>query len=340
MWMTWRAAMEQALYGDGGFYRRGERPAAHFRTSVHASQRFADALAHLFTEVDSALGHPDPVDLVDIGAGDGAFVARVLTVLPESARTRVRAHAVDVAPRPAGLPAPVHWRATPPPRVTGLIIANEWLDNVPLDMVELTPDGPRTVLVDPRTGAERLGDPPTEEDRRWLDRWWPLHEVGDRAEIGTPRCRSWAETVGRLDRGLALAIDYGHERAGRPAYGTLCGYRDGHVVPAVPDGSCDVTAHVALDACAASAATATGTGGATDGAAATLLTTQRRALRSLGLSGARPPLELARSAPREYVQALRTAGEDAELIDPAGLGGFGWLVQAIGIPLPASLPAG
>ena len=59
----------------------------------------------------------------------------------------------------------------------------------------------------------------------------------------------------------------------------------------------------------------------------TLLTTQRAALRALGLRGARPPLELARTDPRAYIQALRAAGEDAELIDGEGLGGFGWLAQ-------------
>src|SRR5262249_28255637 len=41
----WRTAMERALYGPEGFYTRGERPAAHFRTSVHASHRFALAVA-------------------------------------------------------------------------------------------------------------------------------------------------------------------------------------------------------------------------------------------------------------------------------------------------------
>ena len=49
---------------------------------------------------------------------------------------------------------------------------------------------------------------------------------------------------------MALAIDYAHERERRPVYGTLTGYRDGHCVSPVPDGSCDITAHVALDACA------------------------------------------------------------------------------------------
>lgn len=328
-WMPWRAAMEQALYGDDGFYRRGERPAAHFRTSVHASERFATALARLLRDVDTALGHPDPFDLVDIGAGSGELLPAVLARSPSSLSARIRAHVAEVAPRPEGLPDDITWAPAPPDRVTGMIVANEWLDNIPLDMVELTPEGPRVVLVDPRTGAERPGGPPAAEDQRWLDRWWPLREVGDRAEVGHPRCTRWAQVVRRLDRGLALAIDYAHERGGRPPYGTLCGYRDGHVVPPIPDGSCDVTAHVALDACAAE--------GAAAGATATLLTTQRAALRSLGLSGARPPHDLARTAPERYVRALCGAGEEAELTDPAGLGGFGWLVQTVGMPLPASL---
>jgi SAM-dependent MidA family methyltransferase len=115
-------------------------------------------------------------------------------------------------------------------------------------------------------------------------------------------------------------------------YGTLTGYRDGATVPAVPDGSCDVTAHVALDACAVA--------GEAAGATGTLLTTQRDALRALGLTGARPPLELARRDPGGYLVALGAAGEDAELIDPGGLGGFGWLVQTAGIPIPAPLAQG
>ena len=44
MWTTWRAATQDALYGQEGFYARGERPAAHFRTSVHASPRYAGAV--------------------------------------------------------------------------------------------------------------------------------------------------------------------------------------------------------------------------------------------------------------------------------------------------------
>jgi SAM-dependent MidA family methyltransferase len=319
--------MERALYGPDGFYTRGERPAAHFRTSVHASRRFALAVARMITDVDTALGHPARFDLVDVGAGSGRLLAEILPVAGLSGR--LRPIAVEVAPRPSGLPAAIEWHDSLPDSVTGLVIANEWLDNVPIDVVELTGDGPQLVVVDPSTGAELPGPAPAREDADWLERWWPLREPGDRAEIGRHRCVAWASVIERLRGGLALAIDYAHERAERPVYGTLTGYRDGRCVAPVPDGSCDITAHVALDACADA--------GVAAGASATMLTTQRAALRALGLRGARPPLELARTDPRGYIQALRTAGEDAELIDSEGLGGFGWLVQAVGIDVPAAL---
>lgn len=330
-WLTWRTAMERALYGDNGFYRRGERPAEHFRTSVHASPRFAAAVARLLVEVDALLGHPQRLDVVDIGAGSGHLVSNILACAPPDLATRLVPTAVEIAPRPAEIPSRVVWRSDLPGDITGLAVANEWLDNVPLDVVEHTPDGVRTVLVDPSTGTERPGPAPSEEDRDWLERWWPLREPGDRAEIGRPRCAAWASVVGRISRGLALAVDYSHSRESRPVYGTLAGYRDGLTVPAVPDGSCDVTAHVALDACTAA--------GERAGATCSVLTTQRDALRALGLSGTRPPLDLAQRDPRAYVAALCHAGEDAELTDPSGLGGFGWLAQTVGIPMPAGLAA-
>ncbi|WP_306303144.1 SAM-dependent methyltransferase [Actinomadura formosensis] len=328
-WLTWRTAMERALYGEDGFYRRGERPAEHFRTSVHASPRFAAAVVRLLVEVDALLGRPDRLDVVDIGAGSGRLLSNILADAPADLASRLAPTAVEIAPRPAEVPDRIVWRPDLPDRITGLAVANEWLDNVPLDVVERTPDGVRTVLVDPATGTERPGPWPSAEDSDWLERWWPLREPGDRAEIGHPRCNAWAAVIRRLSRGLALAVDYSHSRGARPVYGTLTGYRDGATVPAVPDGSCDVTAHVALDAC--------GIAGERAGATSTLLATQRDALLGLGLSGTRPPLDLAHRDPCGYVAALCHAGEDAELIDPSGLGGFGWLAQTVGVPIPAVL---
>jgi SAM-dependent MidA family methyltransferase len=322
-------AMERALYGPDGFYTRGERPAAHFRTSVHASRRFAQVMVRLVAELDDALGRPARFDVVDVGAGSGELLAEILAT--DGLSGRLRPIAVEVAPRPAGLSPAIEWRDRLPDSITGLVIANEWLDNVPLDIVELTGDGPRLVVVDPSTGTELPGPVPSAEDAAWLERWWPLREPGDRAEIGRHRCAAWASVIERLEGGMALAIDYAHDRERRPAYGTLTGYRDGRCVSPVPDGSCDITAHVALDACADN--------GVSAGATSTLLTTQRAALRALGLRGTRPPLELARTDPRGYLLALRAAGEDAELIDRKGLGGFSWLVQTVGVDVPQVLTA-
>lgn len=86
----------------------------------------------------------------------------------------------------------------------------------------------------------------------------------------------------------------------------------------MPDGSCDLTSHVALDACAAA--------GAGAGAPPELLS-QREALHRLGVSGGRPPLALASADPAGYVRALASAGEAAELTARGGLGDFGWLMQ-------------
>ncbi|WP_199833624.1 SAM-dependent methyltransferase [Streptomyces sp. NRRL B-3648] len=248
----WRAAAEAALYGPGGFYRRPEGPAGHFRTSVHASPLFARAVARLLCRVDAALGRPAVLDFVDMGAGRGELAGGVLAALPADVAARVRTYAVEIADRPAGLDGRITWRSDLPDTVTGLLFANEWLDNVPVDVVEVDSAGvPRLVLV-AEDGSERLGEPVTGAAADWLARWWPLPaEEGLRAEIGLPRDRAWAAAVDRVARGLAVAVDYAHTLDTRPPFGTLTGFREGRETAPVPDGSCDITAHVALDACAA-----------------------------------------------------------------------------------------
>ncbi|MFI2203000.1 SAM-dependent methyltransferase [Streptomyces sp. NPDC020192] len=251
----WRAAAEAALYGPGGFYRRPEGPAGHFRTSVHASPLFARAVARLLCRVDEALGRPAVLDFVDMGAGRGELVTGVLAALPTDVAARARVYAVELADRPPGLDARITWSADPPAAVTGLVFANEWLDNVPVDVAEVDSAGvPRLVLV-AADGTERLGEPVTGAEADWLARWWPLPaEEGLRAEIGLPRDLAWASVLDRVVRGLAVAVDYAHTAGTRPPFGTLTGFREGRETAPVPDGSCDITAHVALDACAAAGA--------------------------------------------------------------------------------------
>ncbi|MFI9422602.1 SAM-dependent methyltransferase [Streptomyces achromogenes] len=353
------------MYGPGGFYRRPEGPAGHFRTSVHASPLFARAVARLLCRVDAALGRPAVLDFVDMAAGRGELARGVLAALPAEVAARTRVYAVEIAGRPAGLDERIVWRSEIPEGVTGLLFANEWLDNVPVDVVEVDAAGvPRLVLV-ARDGSERLGEPVTGAAADWLARWWPLPaEEGLRAEIGLPRDEAWASAVARLARGLAVAVDYAHTVDTRPPFGTLTGFREGRETAPVPDGSCDITAHVALDACAAAASApypantpyppyppyspyspsaparvssseaAHGTPWTARELPRPRLLTQRAALRALDITGARPPLALASTDPAAYVRALASAGEAAELTAAGGLGDFGWLLQPVGVPDP------
>ncbi|MGW2178560.1 SAM-dependent methyltransferase [Streptomyces sp. NPDC001732] len=323
-WRGWRAAAEAALYGNGGFYRSPEGPAGHFRTSVHTGPLFASAVAGLLVRTARELG-TDAVDLVDLGAGRGELLTGVLAALPAAGAgdLAVRMYAVELADRPPGLDPRIEWCAEPPPGTRGLLFANEWLDNVPTEVAETDADGvERYVLVRTADGAERLGEPVTGADAEWLRRWWPSAGPGGRAEIGRPRDEAWAAAVATLAEGLAVAVDYAHGREARPPFGTLTGFRAGREVRPVPDGRCDLTSHVALDACAAA-------GEEVAGAPPELLT-QREALRGLGIDGGRPPLALASSDPAGYVRALASAGEAAELTARGGLGDFGWLMQRRG----------
>ncbi|MGW3972537.1 SAM-dependent methyltransferase [Streptomyces ardesiacus] len=350
-WRGWRRAAQDALYGPEGFYRTGaEGPAGHFRTSVHASPLFAGAVARLLCRVDEALGRPAALDFVDMAAGRGELVTGVLAALPARVAARTRAYAVEVAARPAGLDRRVRWLAEPPDGVTGLLFANEWLDNVPVEVAQVDAAGvARRVLVR-RDGTERLGEPVAGAEAEWLARWWPLTgEEGLRAEVGLPRDEAWASAVATLEAGLAVAADYAHTATARPPFGTLTGFRDGRETAPVPDGSCDLTAHVALDACAAAptaCATAAPAGAATALAARcapehtppdALLRPQREALRALGVTGARPPLALASTDPARYVRALADASQAAELTAPGGLGDFVWLLQPVGAVDAAAL---
>lgn len=288
--------MQRALYGPDGFFLR-ERPGDHFRTSVSASPLFALAVRELAGRVDDALGRPDPFDVVDVGAGRGELLAGLPDV---PARWRLTGVELAAAPEPLGT-GPFRWLPEVP-CLTGLLLANEWLDAVPLDVVQ---DG-RQVLVD-EDGSEVPGDV---VDDPWAARWWP---GGGRVEVGAPRDRAWAQAVGQVRRGLAVAVDYGHTAATRRP--TLTGYRHGRQVPPVPDGSCDLTAHVALDSAAA--------------ASGSRVLTQEQALRALGVDAA--PLEPVTK------KALQHASQARTLLDPSGLGGFAWLVREVGLPAGAGV---
>ncbi|MGW7432911.1 SAM-dependent methyltransferase [Streptomyces sp. NPDC054861] len=359
-WRGWREATEGALYGPGGFYLLPEGPAGHFRTSVHASRLFAGAVAALLTRTARALG-TDEIALVDVGAGRGELLTGVLAAVAPTGLS-VRAYGVERAARPEGLDPRIVWTDRVPQGVRGVLFANEWLDNVPVDLAQADESGAARYVEVRADGTERLGGAVEGPDARWLERWWPLREPGGRAEIGRTRDEAWAGAVGALEAGLAVAVDYAHLREARPPFGTLTGFRAGREVEPVPDGSCDLTAHVAMDAVAAAgeralAARGGGPGGGEAGvgvagggagqgagsgsgevygagglARSGEPVTQREALHRLGVRADRPPLALASTDPAGYVRALASAGEAAELTARGGLGDFLWLIHEVRPP--------
>ena len=136
--------------------------------------------------------------------------------------------------------------------------------------------------------------------------------------------RSWAHSSRRRPRHrLRTHCQRTRKRCVRSR--NLAGYRDGHQVIPIPDGSY-ITAHVAVDACAAA--------GEAAGADSTVLMRQADALRALGLNARRPPLDLSHSDPTAYVHALSRASQALELLEPSSLGSFWWLTQAKGCLLP------
>ena len=135
---------------------------------------------------------------------------------------------------------------------------------------------------------------------------------GDRIEVGLARDEAWADLVARVDSGTLVAVDYGHTRAERPSRGTLTAYRHGVQCQPVPDGTMDLTAHVAIDTLDADE-----------------VQRQRDLLRELGLRGQTPPHALAASDPLGYLRALERAGAEAELIRPGGFGDFWWAVKRV-----------
>lgn len=314
---VWQDAWQDALYGPKGFYRRPEGPAGHFATSTHgpAGALFAEALAAL-------CDRHGLTSVIDVGAGRGELLTHLYAARPDLVLT-----GLDVVARPDGLAPEIGWEVSPggsalPATFRGvtdaLVIAHEWLDVVPCPVLEVDDTLVlRPVLVDPTTGAEMLGaDPMDQRLTAWVEQWWPMGDAapGDRVEVGLPRDEAWRDLVARVDHGVLLAVDYGHHRDSRPAAGTLTGYRDGRLADPVPDGRCDLTAHVAIDSLGADE-----------------VLRQREALLDLGVPTTRPGPEEAGADPAAYLRALSQVGAAAELTQRGGLGDFWWAIAHRGI---------
>jgi SAM-dependent MidA family methyltransferase len=195
-----------ALYGTDGFYnsggiagRRGD-----FLTSPEVGPLFGAVVARWIDAEHERLGRPDGFKVVECGAGPGTLARSILLAAPHW-RDRYVAVEVSAAQRerhPDGVQSQADLPEGP---ITGVIIANELLDNLPFRLAVFD-GGWREALVEvDRQGvaSERLVAAPPE----WG--WLPVGAAhGARVPVQEAARRWVGDAIARLTAGTVLAFDY------------------------------------------------------------------------------------------------------------------------------------
>ena len=197
-------------------------PPSHFLTSAHLTA-VRPRRSPLITLVDDQLGQPDPLDVVDIGAGRRRIAANLKPLLPSRRPAAAGRDSGDTSPgrnRP-GCCWPPNGSTT---------CRSTWLAT-------------GTTSID----GEPVGAP---EDAAWIATLVAGRRPGI-VEIGLTRDEAWAQAVGHLDRGLALAVDYGHFLGTRPSSRNPGRFPRRARSRAAPGRHHDLTCHVAIDSAAA-----------------------------------------------------------------------------------------
>ena len=127
--------MQLALYGKGGFYTTGGRAGRRggdFITSPEVGPLFGTVIARALDAWWKELGSPSRFDVVECGAGPGTLARSILAAQPECADA-MHYVAVEISASQRALhPQSVESRETmPDEQITGVILANELLDNLP-----------------------------------------------------------------------------------------------------------------------------------------------------------------------------------------------------------------
>ena len=353
--VTFARFMELALgHPEHGYYARlglAWGRDGDYETSPEVHPVFGYLWARQVAECWERLGSPGAFDLVEPGAGSGAFASALLDWLraraPEchaAARvTLLDGHPVRSEEQQAALAARGHeahtaslagWLAEPG-AIEGVAISNELFDAFPVHLVERRGDKLREWYVTSEGGALRL-ELAELSDPALTARFARLGvEPGDgcRAEVSLAAIKAMRAIASRFRRGYLLTIDYGYEAERLYApwrrMGTLMAFRRHSPQPdplALP-GLTDLTAHVDLTSLTAAAAEA--------GFESAPTVSQSEALIALGIG---EQLEAARERAAGDLAAYTTARRAADtLLDPAGLGRVRVLVQGKGVGLEGLL---
>jgi SAM-dependent MidA family methyltransferase len=336
-------------HAEGGYYAvAAARPTrvGDFLTAPELHPVFGAALARQVAEAWERLGRPTPFTLLEYGAGAGTLALAILAGLRDDGSpladtlayapvelNRHRLAELGARAAAAGLAVvdPVAADAAP---IAGVVLANEYLDALPVHLLEVRGGRPREVRV--AVGADgalkETLDEPSDPGLRGLERLAregiALVE-GQRLEV-RPVVDAWAREVGRrLAVGLVLVLDYGAPAVDlygpRRRAGTLMTYR-GHVAegdagaPYRDVGERDITAHVDT----------TALGAALLRAGLDLLgeTSQAELLVGCGLEEL---VQRRRAGLVQAAEALELRSAVGRLLDPRHLGGFRALLAGRGI---------
>ncbi len=343
--LTFAEFMEVALYWPaGGYYasRRSFGPLGDFYTAPLAHPVFGALVARQLVTMWRALGNPAPLNVIEAGAGDGTLALDVIAhawALGGGFPDALTHTAVDPREPPPEFPG--RWvRSSGVPTVggSGVVLANELLDAVPVHRVVMEGGRLRELFVDsaPEGGfIEVAGEPSTSALAERLERVGVTLSEGYRTEICLASEAWLVQAFAAVEHGYLLLVDYGHEAL---AYydesrraGTLRCYA-GHTLgmnPYFSVGRQDISAHVEF--------TSVRSGAAAAGFAEAGQMSQAEWLRSLGIEAYRADVA-ERSGLGRVERMANLRGMDL-LLDDEGMGGFRVLAFAKDAPTEGVLGA-